>query len=405
MSRRLFAMLLSIMFLNSTAIGLVFPLFSSLFFHPESSFVEAGMSQQMRGIWLGILLSTMPMTQMIVSSFVGILSDRLGRRPIMIGCLIFGCFGYFFGAYTISCGSLYGLLLSRILVGIASSSAAIENAVIADCVAAEERGPYFAWISMAFGTGFVFGPLLGGLFSGTLLFPEESFVRPFLVTGLLLFVNTFLVSFLLPETRLVAPQKRTWFYREITSIDTPVLYLLGTGFLFCFGWSFYIEMIPVWWVARLNFSLNQVSLIFTYGSLWYVLSSGVFVSFLLRKFSPLLILQRSLLLLSFCIVLVLLVVERPLSYWVLIPIQHVLAALILPVIATTISQKSLQSQQGKAMGLYTSADALGWGVSPLIAGGCLGIHFLFPIVVSAIAMLLARMCARKSGTQAEPAYE
>src|SRR5437868_6392469 len=89
-------LVLFVVFLDWMGIGLVYPIFSSMIFHPDSSILDPSVSDSMRGWYLGVLLAVMSMAQFFSSPILGCLSDQKGRRPIFLISLVLGVMGYGF---------------------------------------------------------------------------------------------------------------------------------------------------------------------------------------------------------------------------------------------------------------------------------------------------------------------
>ena len=393
MSRRAFFVLLLLSFLDSAAFGLVYPLFCSMLFDPKWAMVDPSTSSAIRGLWVGLSISVTPIVTMLVSPVVGNLSDKIGRRPTILSCLSFGAVAWFLAGVSVMRGLLPGLILARGLLGISAASFAVANACIADKGDRSERGWQYAWMGVAFGLGFALGPLLGGLFSSR-AFGEESLVRPFWISSFLTALNTFLVYLWLPETSAVSRENHSpslvSFVKELFHIERRLLLLLLAIFLFCFGWSFYLDVIPVWWVTQFHMDTTQVSLFFGYGALWYVSSCAFLVGRVIRRFSSLTILAVASALL-FVFIWVLLFRNSPASFWCLLPLQNIAASFLFPVAATASSEMATDEHRGKTMGYYTSAESLGFGMGPLTSGVFLGVHLLMPVVLGGLAMLAASL--------------
>lgn len=389
MSRRAFFVLLLLAFLDSAAFGLVYPLFSSMLFDPKWAMVDPQTSHAIRGMWVGVFISVTPIVSMLVSPLVGNLSDRIGRRPMIISCLSFGSISWLWAAFSVWHGSLLGIALARGLMGFSVASFAVANACIADISDHSQRGRRYSWMGVAFGLGFALGPLLGGVFASH-LFGEESLVRPFVIASILTGLNTLLVCLWLPETSSVSEEHESRsflsFFRELADIDKKLLLLLSAVFLFCFGWSFYMDCIPVWWVSQFHMNTTQVSLFFGYGALWYVLSCAFVVGRMTVRFPALSILACTAFSLCVCI-WVLLFTNSPPSFWWLLPLQNVAASFMFPVAATAVSEMAVKGHQGKIMGYHASAESLGFGIGPLTSGPFLGIHLLMPVILGGFAVL------------------
>jgi DHA1 family tetracycline resistance protein-like MFS transporter len=111
---------------------------------------------------VGIAIAVYSFVQFFFNSFFGELSDKHGRKPIIVICLLLNAVGYVIFAFT---HTYFVLILSRIVGGIGGSSIGVAQAYIADITTKEDRSKGMGMIGAAFGLGFVFGPLIGGLLS------------------------------------------------------------------------------------------------------------------------------------------------------------------------------------------------------------------------------------------------
>lgn len=389
MPKKAFFVLLLLAFLDSTAFGLIYPLFSSMLFDVKWAMVAPETSDTVRGMWVGLFISITPLVTMLVSPFVGNLSDRLGRRPAILFCLSFGTVSWLWAGYSVWEGSLIGVALARALMGFSVASFGVANAAVADMSSSQDdRGRRYSWMGVAFGLGFATGPFLGGMFSST-IFGDENLVRPFMFASLLTALNTLFVYLWLPETYTktegMARASLTSFFRELADVDAKLLALLAATFLFCFGWAFYVDFIPVWWVTQFHLSTSEISLYMGYGAFWYVLSSAFVVGRVIRCFPILGILSAGAFGL-FVAIWILLFCNTPNIYWILLPLQNISASFLFPVAATAISQMAPKEHQGKIMGYHASAEALGFGIGPLSSGMLLGFTLQMPIILGGLAV-------------------
>ncbi len=111
---------------------------------------------------IGIAIALYSFIQFLFNPLLGKLSDKYGRKPIIVICLLLNAAGYIIFAFT---RSFPVLLLSRVVGGIGGSSVSVAQAYIADVTTKEDRSKGMGLIGAAFGLGFVFGPLMGGLLS------------------------------------------------------------------------------------------------------------------------------------------------------------------------------------------------------------------------------------------------
>jgi len=130
--------------------------------------------------------------QFVFAPILGMLSDRIGRRPVLIVSLAGAAVDYLIMAFT---PTLWVLVVGRIIAGITSANMSVAGAYIADITDEKDRAQRFSWMSAAFGVGFIIGPALGGLLS-------VYFLRaPFLVAAVLNGLNLVLALTVLKESR------------------------------------------------------------------------------------------------------------------------------------------------------------------------------------------------------------
>lgn len=139
----------------------------------------------------GQLLFAFALTQFIFSPLMGELSDRFGRRPVLLISLFGLAVDYVFHAYAPSLGWLF---LGRVLAGACGASFTVANSYIADISAPSERAKNFGLIGAAFGLGFIIGPMIGGIAS------KWGLQAPFLIAAGLAFLNFVYGLVVLPES-------------------------------------------------------------------------------------------------------------------------------------------------------------------------------------------------------------
>lgn len=237
-------------FLDMVGFGLIMPVLPGLI--EEVGNVSLGDAALIGG-WMFAAFS---ITQFAFSPLMGNLSDRYGRRPLLL-LAVFGLgVDYLFHAYA---PSIFWLFMGRAIAGLCGSSYVIANAYIADVTAPEERGRAFGLMGAAFGVGFVLGPAIGGLLG------EFGPRVPFFVAAAISALNFVYGWFVLPET--LPPEKRRAFeWRRANPFGTfavfrtykgvlPLCMVLG---LFFFASSVYPAIWPFWGPAKFGWSVAMV---------------------------------------------------------------------------------------------------------------------------------------------------
>lgn len=163
-------------------------------------------SRDAQTYWYGAMIVTFGLTQFFCAPILGALSDRFGRRPVLLGS-IFGLGTMFLASALAS--SLTGLLLARIFGGLLAANFAVANAYVADLTTPENRAKSFGMIGAAFGIGYIVGPMVGGLLGSI------DIRLPFYVAAGLSVANFLYGLFVVPES-LPAERRKPFEWRRAT---------------------------------------------------------------------------------------------------------------------------------------------------------------------------------------------
>ncbi|MEO0343757.1 MAG: TCR/Tet family MFS transporter [Pseudomonadota bacterium] len=171
--------------IDSMGIGLMMPVMPDLML--ELGAEDLGNA----AIWGGFLSMIFALMQFLFGPFLGALSDRFGRRPVLLLSLVVVAVDYVLLGLA---WTIWVVLIARIIAGIASATQSTASAYMADISGPEEKAQGFGLVGAAFGIGFVLGPLIGGLLS------ELGTRAPFYAAAILATANLILGYFVFPET-------------------------------------------------------------------------------------------------------------------------------------------------------------------------------------------------------------
>lgn len=171
--------------LDAIGIGLIFPVM------PDLIREVTGNDLADAAIWGGLLSTAFAVMQFLFGPVLGSLSDRFGRRPVLLISLAVMAADYLVMAFA---QTIWLLLLARIVAGITAATYSTATAYIADITPPEKRGATFGLIGAGFGIGFVLGPLIGGLLAGI------DTRAPFFAAAFLAMANLAFGALILPET-------------------------------------------------------------------------------------------------------------------------------------------------------------------------------------------------------------
>lgn len=176
--------ILSAVTLDAIGIGLIFPILPRL--------LEDVSHTSEVSVLMGLMLALYAAMQFLFSPILGVLSDRYGRRPVLLVSLAGAAIDYVVMAFA---PELWLLVIGRAVAGITSANMAVATAYITDISAEDERARRFGYFHAMFGIGFIIGPVLGGILG-------DIWVRaPFLAAAALNGMNFALAYFVLPESR------------------------------------------------------------------------------------------------------------------------------------------------------------------------------------------------------------
>jgi MFS family permease len=149
-----------------------------------------------------LIIAAHPLAQSLATPLWGTLSDRIGRRPVLLSSMLGHAASYLILGFA---GSLWMLLFARVLSGATSANISTAYAYIADVTSPAERARAMGRVSSAFGLGFAIGPAMGGLLAGGNTIAEANLVRPAVAAGLFSLAAFIAILLFLPETRQLAP--------------------------------------------------------------------------------------------------------------------------------------------------------------------------------------------------------
>jgi DHA1 family tetracycline resistance protein-like MFS transporter len=350
-------------------------------------------------ILVGLLIASNALAQLLVSPIVGRLSDRLGRRPL----LIFSIFGTLVSFLTLGFVEPLGALLSgltseglavrsaalamlffsRILDGLAGGNISLARAYITDVTDEKNRAKGLGMIGAAFGMGFIIGPAMGGTLSNwnyaTSAFAAIGLSRyavpAFVAVGLsalnLLGVILWLPESLPPEKRiLMANSPRTAFTARCLweCLHRPQFgTLLHARFFYMLGFTTFTANFALYAQYRLRLTDQATSYVLTYVGLLVVLVQGFAISRLTARFRETRLIFSAAALMALMLLAWAFVPSVPLLVVVLAPLA--LASGVLNTVTNSAITKSVYGEEvGGALGLSASLDSLTRVVAPAIGG-------------------------------------
>lgn len=309
------------------------------------------------GFQVGLLFASFSLAQMVFAPVLGRVSDRVGRKPVIIFSLVGTAIGCF---VTGAAGALWVLFLGRIIDGASGASVAVAQGAIADIAPPERRAQLLGMLGAAFGVGFVVGPALGGL--AALGGPHV----PFYVAGTIAAVNAVAAVIRLPETRPEAREERP--ARGSRAALTPDLRrYAAVGLLSTLGFAGFEATFSLWGAETFSLTEGSTALVFLFVGVLLVLVQGVFIGRLTASFG-----SRRLLRAGLAVVAAGMFTLASTSTW---PVLFVALTFIafgqgvaVPSGTALVTEAAPVERRGEALGYQQSVTALGRVAGPVIAG-------------------------------------
>jgi len=238
---------------------------------------------------IGLLFSSYSLTQLLCAPLLGRLSDRVGRRPVLLGSIAGSALSYVVFAFA---PSYAVLLLARSLSGVAAANYAIAQAYMADVSTPEGRSKAMGLVGAAFGLGFVLGPALGFLLFFSPLAHLGPRLVPLVAAGLST-LNLLIAAVALPESlspelrRSAAARGGSWLgFSDLLAVwrDTPLRGLMVLFFLVMFCFSMMETTLALFCQARFGFGYRETSGLFVFVGIVLVIVQGGLLGRLVRRF-------------------------------------------------------------------------------------------------------------------------
>jgi DHA1 family multidrug resistance protein-like MFS transporter len=344
---------------------------------------------------LGFLMATYSIMQFMFAPFWGRLSDRIGRRPV----LLIGLSGY--GASFIVFGfanHLWVLFAARIIAGMVSSATLpTAMAYVADITAVEKLAKGMGVMGAAMSLGIILGPGLGGILG------HYGLSVPFFAAGALALLTLPFAYYFLPESRVHSGQpaaKTPWrAYMSIRSHWQFPLFVIALAASFTM--SMFESTFALFSADRLHFGPRDLGLMFTaLGILGVTIQAGL-VGKAVQRFGDAAVILVSLLVSGLGLICMVQVTSVPLL-WLYTGVFSAGNSFLRPGLSTLISRTS-GTEQGGSMGLMQSFDSLGRIAGPVIGGAVYELHMDYTFALGAVLLFATMLMVRPQLRRYAPA--
>lgn len=313
---------------------------------------------------IGLLTAVYSLFQLIASPILGRLSDRYGRKKLLVISQFGSAVGYLLLGLA---GNLPLLFLSRIIDGITGGNISIAQAYIADVTTKENRAKGMGMMGAAFGLGFIFGPAIGGALS------KISYSAPAYFATAVSLLTVFTTYFFLKETvntKKAVKSPRTKFsfveFKRVLSLY-PIGILIVVFFLMNTSFSVMQGNFALWTQRTFDFKPENNGWLFTYIGVLAVIFQLRLLPFVTKKFHEKTILRWSIIFMFVGMILIPLSLSPNFLYIALffLPLGNGLA---MPTVQALATENVPPEEYGETLGIMQSAGSMGRIIGPILGG-------------------------------------
>ncbi len=379
-------------FIDMLGIGIIIPVIPALFFDASTSIFDPSVSEARRSILYGLLVAAYPFMQFFGAPLLGALSDRYGRKPVLVISLLGTMAGYILFALAIYQENVWLLYLSRMLPGFTGGNISVILSSIADVSDEQSRTKNFGLVGMAFGLGFILGPFLGGVLADDAVVSWFNHATPFWFTAGLTLLNIGFVHFKFGETLQQRRESRlslfTGFRNVAKSFSIPNLRVIfGVVLLLSLGFSFFTQFFSVYLIQKFEFTELKIGQLYAWIGIWLAITQGLTVRLLARRFHSAQLLNVSILGMGIALGL-LLIPDKAVWFYLINPLIATFQGISSPNMTSVISMQAGSERQGEILGINQSMQSLGQIIPPLIAGYINAIDVRLPLLAATVLTLL-----------------
>lgn len=342
-------------------------------------------SKETVNLLIGVIVGAYSFAQFFFTPLLGKLSDRTGRRPVLLFSVFCSGLAFLWLGFA---NSLWMLLAARLFDGATGGNVSTAQAYIADVTTPENRAKGMGLIGAGFGLGFILGPGLGGFLS------QYGKSVPFFFAAALAFTNSILIYFFLPESikekRQTSLSLRNHFRTIAHTFRTPELrFPVIILFVATLAFGIFQPLFPIFARTQYSYDQRHVSYLFVFSGLIGVIVQGGLLGRFVKMAS------EKVLLLSGLAMLVIVYVALP---WTpaLAPLLIVLALMAIgtsftsSLLPTLVSKRAPATEQGSALGITQAAGSLARAIGPILGGLLLAYAGQFsPFFACAVLIVIA----------------
>jgi len=342
-----------------------------------------GLSLGLNAFQVGLILSIFSICQLFASPITGKLSDRFGRKPL----LLFSQMSTFIGFFLLGIASnVWILVLARLVDGLLGSNMTVSQAYISDVTNPKYRTKTYGYSSAVFGAGLIFGPVIGGLLSTI-----NYSVPMFFAAGVSL-LSIILVFIFLPESLDKKEKKLDFKFEDIIPIkeakqffkSAKIRGILLIFFIYSLAFFLFISTFALFGEKQIGVTVQEVSFYMAWIGILRVVFQSALINPLLKKLSE----NTTLKLGIFALIFTMTFLIFSTNYWIVyIPLSFLAfgSGVVRPILTSKLTKAVKKEETGSLLGVNNSLTSIGQIITPILGG--LILQFLPTQTLPAISAL------------------
>lgn len=385
--------------------GIAFPVLAPIILNNSADMLSPDLSLATKNFLYELALGIYCLFMFLMSPILGSLSDKYGRKKVLIVSMSGNFLGFFLSALAIPLQSFSLLLIGRSVAGATAGSLPIAQAAMIDISSESEKASRLGLVVLANVSGFAIGPVIGGIFMSTHLFHHVNYQVPFFISAFMGLLGALFLAFFFRETFHGNRELKIHIFTSFVNLfeafteKTTLRYCMVLLY-FLLGWGMFFSTLPVLLTERLQWAGSDLGYFITYIAVIFAIIILFVMPKINAKFPLPKIVSTGLIFLFLCNAIF------PTIHLNSLPWLVMLLAIAVPFIyvgtVTLLSMQVEAHKQGQIMGVTGSIFAFTWGIGPLFSGYLLKFGLTEPYFLSGLFILLAAVFAMRKSVMAKP---
>ncbi len=347
-----------------------------------------------RDFLYGFSLALYPLFMFFSTPILGDLSDKFGRKSILLFCLCGSGVSCLVSAVGVIYKSLLIVMVGRAIAGLAAGTQPIASAAIIDVSNIQTKTKYLGWVVLVSSVGIIIGPLLGGLTAEKNLISWFGYETPFILAGILSFLNAVYLSYCFhempPTKNAIAVKISKGFILFLSAFSERKFRLLSFTYTsFVLAWSLYFQAISWFFMENYQYSAGKIGIFTGYIGVIFMFATTVVARFAVKCFSDDMKTFLFFVALMAMSNLASALVSSEVAQWLWTIFNATSDVICYTVTLSLFSNLAGKESQGWIMGVAGSLGAITWTVGGLIAGPLGYLNIRVPLVTAGILCIIS----------------